>query len=227
MRTPRNETESEQDYVVDRAPNLREQRITPKRYDAQPQPYPYVFEKIKDDMQDFLSDESPIVPNRNMVELGDLSGMKSILELEHTPVRRYKEKAINPSPGTNLDGRGESHWVYPEEDGKYIIPQPIEVPTAATGESADVNEFESLLNHLENTPKTIKSMFPCRGLGQDDNYKEERVYTSNIASIVNSAFSVYPKKEVVKTVYKTTDKPRNKFPRDVFKANFKSKHMIP
>jgi len=136
------------------------------------------------------------------------------------------DSPLIPSPGTNLDGKGESHWVYPQEDGKYIIPEPVEVPTAASRESVNVNEFESILSHLENTPKSMKLMFPARPFVQGE-YKEGRVYTSNIASIVNSAFSVYPKKEVVKTIYQTFERPRAKFPRDVFKASFKSKHMVP
>jgi hypothetical protein len=171
------------------------------------QPNSYIashFQELKEsDFPDFMSEKSLAVPNFSEISL---------------------DSPLVPSGETNLDRKGESHWVYPEENGKYIIPQPVEVPTAASRESVDANEFESIPNQLGSTPKSVKSVFPRRQFVKGE-YKE--VYTSNIASIVNSAFSVYPKKKVVKTIYQTSDKPRAKFPRDVFKASFKSKHMIP
>lgn len=177
-------------------------------------------------MNDLMIDESPIAPNINTTELSEMSeGMSRLLAMGSSPLKspaKLKEKAQQFSPGTNLDGKGESHWVYPEEDGKYILPRPQpEAPTAATRESADVNEFESILG-FERAPGYCESAAPQRPQRKG----EGRVYTSNIASIVNSAFSVYGR-EGMNTIYKTSEKPRGRFPRDVFKVSCKARHMIP
>eukprot|EP00826_Nyctotherus_ovalis_P066331 TRINITY_DN9796_c0_g1_i11.p2 TRINITY_DN9796_c0_g1~~TRINITY_DN9796_c0_g1_i11.p2 ORF type:complete len:167 (-),score=35.03 TRINITY_DN9796_c0_g1_i11:285-785(-) len=152
-------------------------------------------------------------------------GMNRLLGMENSPLRsptKPKAKALLSSPGTNLDGKGESRWVYPEEDGKYALPRHFpEAPTAATGESADGYEFENILN-IERAHRYPESAVPQRPQCKN----EGRVYTSNIASIVNSAFSVYGR-EGMNTIYKTSDKPKARFPRDVFKVSCKTKHMVP